>query len=299
MTEKMTRKVLLTLLAVLLTAITATADEVNDTTINYKDKQLVVEDDSAGLRVSVYKGSQRLTKVSETRYIDGREVERVFVGSPFIPKEELQDMAFLPHFPTLWMGFSRLSQKVGGNQAEDIHGRYSKGFEIGFTPFSVAQSFNKSNTFGVVAAMQVVYTRFCFQKDWQMASTHPIAFVQTAERAKGHYMDVGSLRLPVMLQISYDNSDGIAFGLAPEWRMANRYKWNPMGGSAMQEVSGSCEIKPFGLNLESYVSYGPLSLTGSVGLTPLFKTADGKKGYSVSANVGIDIWGLIRLLSKK
>jgi len=276
------------------------ADEVNDTTYHYKDKQIRVEDDTLGLRVSVYdRQGDRLTKTAETTFIEGREVERVFVGSPFIPREELQNMDFMPHFPTIWFGASHLTQNVLGNRYDAIHARASKGFDAGVTTFAFAQPLDKANTFGVAAAVQVAYSRYCFQKDWLLQNTSPISFAAAAERAKGHYLDVARVKMPVVLQFSAVPDVGIALGLSPEWRVSDNYVWNPQKWSALRKISEGYDINTFGLNFIMTLGYGPLSMQAEMGLTPLFKTADGHKAYEASATIGIDVWTLTRMLKRK
>ena len=278
----------------------AGADEVNDTTYQYKERQIVVEDDTMGVRISVYdRQGNRLTKTREASFIDGQEVERIFVGSPFIPKTELQQMDFLPHFPTVSFGTAHLTQRAVGNSYDAIHGRLSKGFDIGVTTFAFAQPLNKSNSFGLAAAVQMGYTRYCFQKDWLLQDGSPLSFVQTAERAKGDYMDVVRLKIPVVLQISIDAFDGIGFGLSPEWRLANTYKWNPQPASSLSKTAEGRSINTFGLNLVWMAGYGPFSMQAEMSLTPLFKTTDGHKAYGTSATIGIDVWTLMKMLKKR
>ena len=78
------------------------AAEVNDTTIHYANKQIVLSKDSVSLNVAVYnKDGNMLAKTKETSYIDGQEVERFFISSPFVPIEERADtisIVIIPDF---------------------------------------------------------------------------------------------------------------------------------------------------------------------------------------------------------
>lgn len=104
----------------------AGAEEVKDTTFVVNGKSIVVDVDGDKTNVKVYgKDGNRETKISEMNYIDGQEVERVFVGSPFVPTENLQHLDFSPRFATVWMGMSSISGKVMGSSELD-HARYSK-----------------------------------------------------------------------------------------------------------------------------------------------------------------------------
>ena len=64
--------------------------EANDTTIRVNDQNIVIKQDGEQTSVKIYKmnGNEmnEMTKISETQFVDGQEVEKVFVTSPFIPQ---------------------------------------------------------------------------------------------------------------------------------------------------------------------------------------------------------------------
>lgn len=116
-------KHLILLLAALLPAL-AFAAEKNDTTFTVKDKTIVVDVDSGKTVVKVYnKDGYQLSKTREMEFVDGQEVERVFVGSPLIPSENLQNMSFRPHFPMVWFGMNFLTKGVSSNSSDGLHSR--------------------------------------------------------------------------------------------------------------------------------------------------------------------------------
>ena len=76
-------------------AVPAIANEENDTIIYYNNKQFVVSTDSIETHVAVFnKDGNALVKNKETSYIDGQEVERFFVSSPFVPIRKHKNNTF-------------------------------------------------------------------------------------------------------------------------------------------------------------------------------------------------------------
>lgn len=90
------------LLPTLAWSTTPTQNE-TDTTFVYQDTQVEVENVDGETRVSVYnKQGGALTKVRETTYIDGNEVEKVYVGSPFASHGTLQSDHLNSTLATAW-----------------------------------------------------------------------------------------------------------------------------------------------------------------------------------------------------
>lgn len=62
------------------------AAQQKDTTIVVGNRQIVVSGTDANTTVTVYgKDQKEMKKVSETRFVDGQDIEQVYVTSPFIP----------------------------------------------------------------------------------------------------------------------------------------------------------------------------------------------------------------------
>lgn len=82
---------LLFLFTALILSATTYAEEANDTTFNVKDKKIVVDVQDSKTIVKVYDNNGfQLLKTREMEYVNGQEVEQVYVGSPLIPTENLQ-----------------------------------------------------------------------------------------------------------------------------------------------------------------------------------------------------------------
>ena len=77
----------LILLLAALPPLTASAVEGNDTTFTVDNKKIIVSTEKGKTNLQVYdmEGNKQ-TKSREVEFIDGQEIERVYVTSPFIPQ---------------------------------------------------------------------------------------------------------------------------------------------------------------------------------------------------------------------
>ena len=280
----------------------AQAEEGNDTTFTVKDKKIVVDVQDTKTTVKVYNSQGYLmSPVRETEYVDGQEVEKVYVGSPFVPAENLQNTSFRPHFPTVWMGMKTIGRGVFSQNTADTHARRSKSFELGFTPWSFAVPFNKARTVGLMAAVQAVWVHQCFQKDYAVSQSGGLmTYTPLEARAEGNNMNYGVLRVPVMLSWQQDYSwCSFNLGVSGEVRTNASYRLKPAPGATVSGVPGALKLERFGANLEAGITLGPLTLNATFGLTPTFKTATGTKAYSMSGSIGLDVLELVHMIKIK
>ncbi len=287
----------------LATVSAAYGTEVGDTTFTVKDKKVVVDVDGSKTTVKVYNAQGvPQTKTREMEFVDGQEVERVFVGSPFVPTSQLQNYKFRSHYPTVWFGFASLLKKPWSSYSGYQHGRKSKSFSLGFTPYSIAIPFDKSQIWGVTAAFQAEWVHQCFQKDYAVGQQGNLyTFTKLDRRAEGNNINYGVFKLPVMLSVQNEDWGSVSLGLAPELRTNASYKLTAAPGSGVGNMSGTYHINRFGLSMVANITAGPIVWSTSIGLLPLFKSTDGKKAYQMTTTFGIDIYEIGRLLrgSKK
>ena len=94
--------------------------EANDTTIRVNDQNIVIKQDGEQTSVKIYKmNGNEMTKISETQFVDGQEVEKVFVTSPFIPQTlSKRKRSLESHYPTFFFAAASCQvagEAVGGN----------------------------------------------------------------------------------------------------------------------------------------------------------------------------------------
>lgn len=293
-----TMKILFLFAALALSAV-ACAEEANDTTFNVKDKKIVVDVQDDRTIVKVYnKEGYRLSKTREMEFIDGQEVEQVYVGSPLIPAENLQNFKFRSYLPTIWYGFSCIGNKVCSDAGEGVHGRERSrsSFEIGVTPWSFAVPFNDANTLGVMGGVQLLWSHVCFDKNYAVSMQGDrFAYTPLDKKASGNNMNFGVLRIPVLLSMQRNFTETcVNFGLSFEMRTNAAYRFSPAAGTVAPDVPKGLKLNRFGLNLDFSLAFGFMSFNATMGLTPLFKTVTGDKAFYTSANIGINLGEMIR-----
>lgn len=130
--------------------------EANDTTIRVNDQNIVIKQDGEQTSVKIYKmNGNEMTKISETQFVDGQEVEKVYVTSPFIPQTLSKRKRRLEsHYPTFFFGCSQLPGSrgsMGGNN--EMHSRDSKSWEWGITLTSLC--FRLSNEMALTSSLSI------------------------------------------------------------------------------------------------------------------------------------------------
>lgn len=262
-----------------------------------KDKKIVVDVQDSKTVVKVYDNNGfQLLKTREMEFVDGQEVEQVYVGSPLIPTENLQNLKFRSYLPTIWFGSNYMGNKICSTQNDGIYSRKSSSFEIGITPWAFALPFNKSNTLGLVGGVQLTWVHMCFDKNYAVGMQGDrLNFTQLDMKASGNNMNYGTLRIPLMLSMQHDyRSFCMNLGISAEVRTNGAYRFSPAAGSAAPNVPDAIRINRFGLNLEYSFCFMGIYLGTSISLTPLYKTITNDKAYYTSVQIGFNIPEVIR-----
>lgn len=103
-----------------------------DTTIVVGQRRVVISGIDAQPSVKIYnQDGTELDKVSETNFVDGQEVEKVYVTSPFIPSALSKKRRPLANnYPTLFFGYNVLggsALSLGGS--DNLPTRDAKSWE--------------------------------------------------------------------------------------------------------------------------------------------------------------------------
>ena len=273
-------------------------ESTTDTTIVYKDTQVKVETVNGETKVSVFnQRGDTLTKVRETTYIDGNEVEKVFVGSPFTGHGNLQHDMLEPTLPTMWWGQIVTSESLGSTKTENIRTKKAGSFELGLTPYAHCFALDKAHTWGLTTGLQAVYSRQSFDHPYiiSMEADRVAATSAHGYSAKHSYMQWLSVRVPLLATWnlsgnSYENRS-ISLGFDVEWRSNASYKYTGTAGNP--EVSNNIRLNHWGLGLVEQLKWGPLVVYGRIGFTPLYKTPNGKKALSGFFGLGFDLWNIL------
>lgn len=280
----------LILLLAALPTLTASAVEGNDTTFTVDNKKIIVSTEKGKTNLQVYdiEGNKQ-TKSREVEFIDGQEIEHVYVTSPFIPQSiGKKNRQLKSHYPFFYIGFNQIPGSImgsGGNP--EMHTRGSKSWEWGITLTSAA--FRLTNSIALTSAVSIGKVHNHFQGNYVLTTQNGI----TSMRQEGEsdlrktYISYGVARLPIMLEWQRGTRQGdlfIAAGASVEmrWNDHSRYRI----GKKKYTETGDINLNPMGLNLEMRIGYGFLMIYGRAALTPLLKTKFAPECYPVSFGVG-------------
>ena len=240
--------------------VTQAAAEVNDTTLIVNNRKIVIAMDSAETKVSVYDTlDNKLTKSYESTFVDGQQIERIYVGSPFVPKKGRRK--FTHTLPTFFIGMDGLTEEVADN---------GQGGHVGIT-----------------GGLQMTIAYNHMQNGYIMKANNVEQLDGYATRKS--YMKYASLRLPLFLDYrgGKKNMFYTGLGMSVEWRnnLTHKYKYNIDDG--FMTVRDKQRVNHWGLNLEYHIGYGCLQMYARSALTPLYKLNDGTKAYPFAVGLGI------------
>lgn len=274
---------------------TTPTQTLTDTTIVYNDTKVELETVDGETRVSVFNmQGDSLTKVRETTYIDGNEVEKVYVGSPFASHGALQTDHLNSTLPTVWWAQVMTSQSLWSNKTDDIHSKRAGSFEIGVTPYSHCFPLDKGHTWGLATGVQAVYTRQSYNHGYllSMDGDRVAATNDHGYSAKHSYLQYFGVRVPLLLTFDFtynrNYARAVSLGIDVEWRMNGSHRFTGTGSNP--EICNDIHLNHWGLGIVEQIKYGPVVFSGRFGVTPLYKTPNGKKAFNCSVGIGFDLW---------
>ncbi len=270
------------------------AETAQDTTVVVNNKKIVIGEKDGATTVEVYgQEGQAFNKISETTYVDGQEVSRIYVSSPFFRSswERSERKTFDAHIAGLYLGWRYMAGNPFSFSAPStLHAKNSSSYEIGIGAFSLGLPFSRENNIGLVTGIQVGYTRHAFDTGHALFMENDVATVKAVEadeRIRKSYISYWSLRFPVMLEFQpqFGRRDAfIGAGFSFEFRKKehSRYKTKHDTFTPARDLS----IHTAGVNLEAYMGYNGIMVRFATGLTPLFKDGQGPKVHTTSIGLG-------------
>lgn len=288
---------LLTTLAVALTAAAATAAESGDTTIVYNGKTITVDDAGGKTVVSVYDSIDgALTKTRETTFAGGQEVEQVYITSPFMPlRNKKSTRRYRDHIPDIYFGMSTMSGGVGGfKSSAGLHAKAEYSCDVGITTFGMAIPFNRMHTFGVTTALQGGYKRHSLHKNYSLYNIDgrtEVVALGDDENTKKSYLSYWYLRVPVIFEWQKHIRGTEAFagiGMSLEYRYSEHSRFKG-GASGTITPTSDLNMNPVGLNLEAQVGFSSFVVSLRTALTPLMNTDVAPRCYPVGLTIGLKL----------
>lgn len=275
-------------LIVMALAATTVAAEANDTTLIVNNRKIVIAMDSAETKVSVYDTlDNKLTKAYESTFVDGQQVERIYVGSPFIPKKG--NRKFKATLPTFFIGMNGLTEGFANNSHSNLQTRNNSSWEVGITPIVLTGTLTKDGRFGITGGVQWSLAYNHMQNGYIMKANNVEHFAEYP--TKKNYMRYQSVRVPLIVdfQTGKKNIFYTGLGISVEWRenLSHKYKYNVDDG--FMTVRNTQRVNHWGMNLEYHIGYDCLQLYARAALTPLYKLNDGTKAYPFAVGLGITL----------
>ena len=267
----------------LMAAVPAMAAEENDTTIHYANKQIVLSTDSVSLNVAVYNNDgSTLVKTKETSFVDGQEVERFFVSSPFVPVRKKSGRTFYGSLPDFYIGVNLL------NGGKEMHSQDVKSLEWGTTFFQVGVGLNSSNTLGIVSGFQFGFVHNHFQTNYMLDDNDgtPIIVKNPAEKVKTSFIKYTYWKVPIMLEWRNLNPSKLVFlGLGCSFDIKGNIKSKYRINSKRHTVSRNLDTNPVGVNLEAYLGFKTFSLYAHYSLTKLMNSGSACHPFGIGVGL--------------
>ncbi len=262
-----------------------------DTTIVVGHRHIVISDISAQPTVKIYnQDSTELKKVSETHFVDGQEVEQVYVTSPFIPSALSKKRRPLANnYPTFFFGYNMLGgSALSLSGSDNLPTRDAKSWEWGVTLTSVG--FRLSGPLVLTSSIAVGQVFNHFKGNTVLATTNGQTLFEARpddEHLKKSYMMYDFVRIPLMVewQKRFGLNAFVAFGPSLELRWHERSRY--VVGKDKQTQATDINMNPVGLGLDLRAGYGMVMLYARTSLTPLLKSERAPKCYPVSIGLGI------------
>lgn len=272
---------------------TAVTKNSHDTTFVFNKQKYEISQNGERTNVKVYKkNGTELKKTLETQYLDGQQVEQVYITSPFIPvKSYKKNNREYSHYPLLYMGSNLLSNSALNPSSKDKYVCGNKSAEWGITGITFAMPLN--GTLAITTAMTVSFVKHQFNKDYVLGTTDgitslkPFSCGENDEHAKESYLYYGSVRIPVMLEWSKQIGSQDAYvAIGPSLEFRNEVKSRYKVGKKKHTYTKDVNMNNIGLNLEARIGYGFLMLYARTALTPLLRTKYAPEWYPFTAGIG-------------
>ncbi|MGI6223086.1 MAG: hypothetical protein ACOYJG_05730 [Prevotella sp.] len=118
-----------------------------------------------------------MQKISSSTFVDGQEVEQVFVTSPFIPNPAKRQQNFIGSLPGVYIGWDiPTGGTFGFTGADEMHVKDFSCGEFEISTINLGLPFNNLKTFGLVTALQLAIQPY--------TSTNTISMPMWTERMK-------------------------------------------------------------------------------------------------------------------
>ena len=202
---------------------------------------------------------------------------------------------FDPSYPFFWYGTSTFHPN--GSSTIPLRSGFGKHTELGLTFIDISKNLYKKS-FGFTWALQMFFKRYEIEKDMMAQNVHgrlDFVPVSSGQQLKTNKITFYGARIPFVIgyQTPY-KIFALRTGLNLNWNIEDHvYEFSFSDNDKNHEEH--IHINPITVDWTTIVSLGPLTLTYSRGLLPIFRLVNGKRVYETTLTFGLDLWWRHRL----
>ena len=180
------------------------------------------------------------------------------------------------HYPSFYMGFSRLSNSPQSiDYAAGINQNQDKSWEWGVYLNEKTIPFNKRGTFGISYAFGFGRTQYRFNNGNYFFNNHGITCygVNSTKDYDETWFRYWGFRLPVNIELQrYVNGEPFFLTFGPEFE----YRFSPKSlgrcdGGKQRAITKNLDLNPFNVNLMAQVGYDNIGFMAKLSLIELFQ----------------------------
>ncbi len=205
-----------------------------------------------------------------------------------IPFDNKESERYDPQWPTIWFGPSWMGSSIMGSDHPRFHIRHGvfRKQDLGFTVLQISRNLYRGIA-GVSAGLQFVANSYDIALDQVMRRDgNDVRFESQDEALRENFLNFSCVRIPVMVGVqTYGRQLSLLTGLGL-YVGGSRYTYRHRGEDRPEDHH--LHTQNFGAQWMVMAGIGPVTLTFSQFLVPLYKLSDGTKAYPASLTVGFD-----------
>ena len=248
--------------------------------------------------------SQQLSPINNTDSVSSQKYHSLFDTGHVFPlfimchdPNHIQNNYFDPQLPAFWVGGMTLREGFLGHQAEGVPTKegFLRQSEFGYTLLQLSKGLF-SDSFGATSAFQVGMGIIGLDKDYEMKREEGnVGFVAVQETFSSSAMNYVFLRIPVLFGIqNRKHWLSLLSGPSLDFCVPGRDNYYYEYQNEEKEHHRRFHANLFSINWQVMAGIGPVTVSYSHSLVPLFKLTDGTSVYPSSLSIGLDLWYLLR-----
>lgn len=267
----------------------ATAEERNDTTVNYNDRQIVISEKKDVMTVKVLdRKGNGYEKSYEARYSDITEEETYFIRSPFYSGKNSR---YKPLTPSFFIGCGTLgSSSFGFANNGELHLRGLGNIESGIMVLA-SEMTDGQRGWGMTYDISLVLGQMMFRKGYNLGNDDSMNSVVKSDTEGRHgNMKYYGMRTRIMVHRLFPLGKdrlGIGLGCSMDMRDDENSYWKTSDSDRRYAESAYLNMRTFGFGLDFQVSHAGFYLYAHKSLTAMFNRSVAPSAYPFTFGLGV------------